>query len=203
MSGLSTVKKTPKYGTQMRTEPKCKICQNPHRAEIEDILYLRSAGLLMENGLRPTGDWITANSEKLWGVRLTNENYTTHFKKHFAVGAPSQDLVQQRDVHTELRKMLDEHGIEAIAPDDFLQLVVSLGAHRIKLDPTKVTVDQALKAVDSLTRRKHDDAAAKLMQTLAESTGAAIRKIPDPPATPPDDSEIVEAEVVGGDEQGQ
>lgn len=199
--GQTLAKTTPKYGSQIRTEPKCKICQNGHRAEIEDILYLRSAGLLMESGVRPTADWIKRNSESLWGVRLTDENIQVHFKKHFAIGAPSTELVEQRDVHTQLREMLDREGIEAVTPDEFLQAVVAIGAHRIKLDPTKVTVDQALKAVDSLTRRKHDDAAAKLMQTLAAATGAAISKIPNPPEAP-DSGDVIDAEVVG-DEQPQ
>lgn len=156
----------------------------------------------MDNGVRPTEDWIRSNSEALWGVRLTGENITVHFKKHFAVhanGTQSTEMVNVHDtqaVHRQLREMLDAEGIESVSPEEFLQAVVAIGAHRIKLDPTKVTVDQALKAVDALTRRKHDESAAKLMQVLAESTGKALNKIPDAAPT----ADVIDAEVVEPDE---
>lgn len=196
------VQSTPKYGVQVRTEPRCKICQSPHRAEIEDILYLRSSGQLMESGIRPTTEWITQNAEALWGFKLNSNNLGTHFKGHFRPGTPDAQALAQRDTRTAVGQQIADTGIERVSPEQFLESVIGIGMMTVRNDPTRVTVDHALKAVAELTKRKHDETTAKLMLALAGATGdaigataAAIERIPTPDGASPSD-EVVEAEVV-------
>lgn len=213
MSIRSIVQTTPKYGQQIRTEPSCKICQNPHRAEIEDILALRSMGKLMDNGIKPTEAWIRANAEALWGMKLYPGNMATHLKKHFRPGDVQTEEIARKDTRTEMRDLLEEHGIPRVTADQLLEAIVGITYQKLLIDPSMVTVDQGLKAIAELTKRKHDDATADLMRLLGEAQARAlgqagstldkaIERIPHPNGSEPPDE--IEAEVVeDGDEPSQ
>lgn len=146
----------------------------------------------LPDGTRPTENWITQESKALWGMQLNRANIYTHYTKHFRMGSPEEmERRTSGEVTQSLRELIEEHGLEAVnnvLPDVFLETVVGLGYENLKRNPT-VTVDQAIKAVDALTRRKHDEAQATLLSKLA---GAVGKRQP----------QVVEAEVVEVDHGG-
>lgn len=189
----------PRFGVQVKTVDRCKICQSQHRAEIEDTVILGRRGELLDNGIRPTQKWMFENAERLWGITLNSANIHAHFKKdgHFLEGDPAQLAQASRDVSTEMAQLIQGQGIDAVSVEKFLETVIALGYQRLLLDPGKVTVEHALKAVAELTKRKHDETTAKLMQVLAAGTEQALRRIGAPEPEPVIEAEVVE-EVGGG-----
>lgn len=184
----------PRFGAQVKTAERCKICQCAHRSEIEDTIVIGRRGELLDSGIRPTQKWIQENAERLWGLTINASNIHAHFKKggHFVEGDPSELAQAQRDVATEMAALVTSGDVELVPVEKFLETVVALGYQRVLLDPSKVSVQDALKAVAELTKRKHDETTAKLMAALGAATEQALRHIPPPaPAEP-----VIEAEIV-------
>lgn len=182
-------------GLQVRTEKLCKICNSPFRGEIEDLLVLRQRGETMTDGVRPTEAWFLANSEGRWGMKLNKANIHTHFSKHFKVGNVTELAKSQRmDLNTRLQKMLQEEGIDAVAPETFLETVVSIAHQRVMADPAAVTVDQGMKAVAELTKRKHDEQTATLMTGLVGAVQAVAQAAGgrEPETLVVEDAEVIE-----------
>ena len=185
----------PRFGRQVKTVDRCKICGCAHRAEIEDMIVIGRRGELLDNGIKPTQKWIQENAERLWGITVNASNIHAHFKAdggHFVEGDPAELEQQQRDLATEMVHLVQSGDVEMVSIEKFCETVIALGYQRVLLDPSKVTIQDALKAAAELTKRKHDETTAKLMQALAAGTEAALRRI-EPPK-PPD--QIVDAEIV-------
>lgn len=181
----------PRFGAQTKTVDRCKICQCPHRAEIEDTIVIGRRGELLDNGIKPTQKWIQENAERLWGITVNASNIHAHFKKggHFVEGDPSELAQQQRDVATELIQLVNSGDVEVPTVEKFLETIYALAYQRVLLDPSKISVQDGLKAVAELTKRKHDETTAKLMAALGAATEQALRRV-EPPG------QVVEAEVV-------
>ena len=184
----------PALGVQIKTEMRCKICTSEHRSEIEDILAIRSAGGTLPDGTRPTEEWIFSVAEERWGFKLNRNNIGTHFRKHFKAGDPAAMESVAVDVRTKLEGLIRDAGIPHIAAEVFLEGLVGIGYQKMLADPSSVTIDQALKAVAELTKRKHEETTANLMVALGQSVQTAIGKIPDPDPlnVPPGEIEVVD-----------
>lgn len=197
---MTTKKKaqaTATRGVAVLTNVQCKICTSPHRGEIEDVLVMQKLKETLPDGTRPTENWIVDNSKQLWGMQLNRSNIYAHYTKHFRMGSPEEmERRTQGEVTQSLRELIDEHGLEAVQnvlPDVFLETVVGLGYENLKRNPT-VTVDQAIKAVDALTRRKHDEAQATLLSQVAAAVGKRRPRVVE--------AEVVEVDNGGGEAGG-
>ena len=194
----------PKYGRQIKTEPKCKICCSSHRAEIEDYLAIRSDGgsITLDDGSeqRVTEDFIFRIAPERWGFHLNRNNIGTHFKKHFQKGDPKRLEQTQKEAVDELVEKLQSGELAKRSTEEFLDLLITLGFERASFDPKAVTLDHALKAVAEKTKRKQNDAQEELLMTLGRSVEASVKRIPlpEPPVvdgTPPVEIEAEAVEV--------
>jgi len=187
----------PKYGVQIRTDDRCKICSNDHRAWIEDYFMLGKKGHVAENGVVPTRGWIMENAPATWGITINSSNLSNHFKKHFEAGEPRAIAPQAvLDAATNLRKLVDDGGLEFVQPEQYLQLVVAIGYEKLLNNPEKVTTSDVLKAIDALTRRHHDETQAKLMQALGQGIASALGGVGPRPAIQSEAPIEVEAQEV-------
>lgn len=194
----------PRFGRQIKTEPLCKICSSPKRAEIEDLLALRSKKQsILVDGVetRVTETYIFSIAVQEFGFRLNSANITSHFKKHFQMGDPVSLEASKKERVEQLRERIESGEMERKTPEEFLDLLITLGFEKAELDPNSVTLDHALKAVAEKTKRKIDEGRDTLLQSLGRAVEASVERIPLPapaPAvdgTPPGEIEAEAVEV--------
>ena len=183
----------------IKTEPRCKLCTHPRRAEIDALLERRSRGDLDDAGNRINSDYV----EKLlieWGVVNPNKaNFTIHFGKHCEVLADEQAVEREKELSELHQEMLDALDDSDGTIDGDLEAIRKVGMKRIRKlvvegkDPG-ITNDHLLKAVAEQTKRSSNDAARSLLGQLAGGLVQAIagshapRQITSP-------VEIIDAEI--------
>ena len=178
----------------LKTEPKCKLCSHPNRAEIDVLLEKRSKGEFDDKGRRFNADYVL---EILggWGVvNPTLENLKNHWKKHCElVSAEEAEQVasQLSELNAEMLAILDESDGTV---DADLRAMFKLGMKRIRgkilsgNDPG-VTPEMSLKAAGELTKRAHNESTRELLGTLAGGLALAL-------AQPQQPKQIEGAEVI-------
>lgn len=190
-----------RFGRQIKTEPKCKICTAAKREEIETWLARSARQEELESGGRVTQDWIVHNSQELFGLRLNRTNLQSHLKKHFEVG--NFDLAKQErsDAVVRVSDEIANNGIPSVTPEQLLQDIIGIAWAKAKLDPNSVTLDHGLKAVAEQTKRRQNEAAQQLMEVQGLAIAASFGRRPqvEPPSIPGEAVEVTEAEVVVAD----
>jgi hypothetical protein len=170
---------------------------SPHRGEIEDLLVLRQRGETMKDGTRPTEKWFLETSGARWGMPLNKANIHTHFSKHFKPGNPLDAKKSEvQDARTKIETLIREKGLEIVPPEQFLELIVSVAHKRALADPASITVDQGMKAVAELTKRKHDEQTASLMAGLVgavQTVAQGVTQRPEPEVLVVSEAEVVES----------
>ena len=164
-----------RLGIQVKTEPKCKICSNVNRGEIEDTLVIRARGETLADGVRPTLKWFSEYAPKKWGITINDYNIHTHMSKHFKIGSAIEVNASSKQVVTKkMEALLAAGDIEGVAPEVFLETVVAIAHAKVLADPSSVTLDQGMKAVAELTKRRHDEQTANLMQGLVGAVQKSV-----------------------------
>jgi hypothetical protein len=151
----------------IKTGPKCKICQNSHRPEIDELLALRS------QRLGPGTPAILAQCAE-WGVPSPKEeNLKTHLRNHVQLVDAGEAEAQAQDIDELFNRELGP-GWQArpIDKDKYLDLLRTLSAlelyRRAKAGKELgVTVDHALKATGESTKRKSDEKDEGFLASLA------------------------------------
>ena len=157
------------------TGPRCKLCQNSHRSEIDDLLALRS------QRLAKTPDILAQLAE--WGVPNPNEeNLKQHFKNHVKLVESAEAEAQAQDVDELFERELGEGWrSRPVDKDKFLDLLRTLAVlelhRRAKAGKDLgVTVDHALKATGESTKRKSDEKADDLLASLVDSSTLTFQR---------------------------
>ena len=167
----------PELGVQIATIPACKVCSAKKRHEIEDMYVMGRRKLALPDGKVPNVKWMAENSKGLFGVELDRQNIHSHVAKHFQEGDPAVLNPLVADGVSELKDLMERGELPEVTPDDYLKLYVSLAYQKLLSNPNSVTNDGAIKAIDSLTRRKHNDVQDRLMEELVGAIGSSTQRM--------------------------
>ena len=197
---------TPTRGVQIKTEPRCKICSSPHRAEIEDLLCIRSdraTAWVEGKEQKVTAELLEEMAPRKWGITLNRVNMKRHLANHFRKGSPADMAGIKFEGGGEVARQMNAGELVHVAADEALDEVIDIGMALIREKPEKVTVDHLLKAIGEKTKRKSDESRDKLLEGLgaaiaasAGATKAVAEKLPDPSPPPAIEPVVVDAEVV-------
>lgn len=192
-----------------KTEPKCKICNSEHRAEIEALLEQRSKREKDDAGNLINLEYVL---EKMRGFGIVNPN-ADNIKNHWRPGTDKGhcQVVTEAEVQ-EFDGQLDELRRDQLAildgsdgsVDGDLRAIFRLGMARlrgriIRGEDVGVSVDHALKASAELTKRKDNEVKHQLLETLGAGMSKALEQRKEPKqiegAEVIRDEEVVDAEV--------
>lgn len=182
-----------------KTEPKCKLCRHPNRAEIDALLEKRSKGETDDQGRRFNQEYVL-EILATWGVKNpTAENIKNHWRKHCEV--VSAETVEEQEqaldeLKTQMLAILDESDGSV---DGDLLATFRLGIARIRgrilrgEDPG-VSLDHAMKAAAELSKRQHNEAGRELLGALVGGIGRALAE-PRQPKQLDQPAEVIDVEV--------
>lgn len=186
-----------------KSEPKCKLCRHPQRAEIDHLLELRAARTRGPDGQLAYPLSVVLAKLEEWGVENPNEdNVKNHWRKHCEVVDETRGTevaVQVDDTRDEMLAILDAADATV---DGGLRAVWDVGMQRLRRkilrgeDPG-VTTDHMLKAAAELTKRSHNEAQHELMTALTGGIAQALSRPAEPKQIGPPDGEqavVIEAE---------
>ena len=198
-----------------KNEPRCKLCRSAHREYFDHLLELRSDGKADKVGQRVNFVYVQAKyREKHDGQNLSIDNVQSHWKKHcerIVDDAPILDAGKEAESDAEKAAIFDRvlgpgWKEREKTPDEYLQVLreiafVELHDKAVAGAQMGVSVDHALKAIDSTTRRKQEETTATLVKQLVTGIGqAVIAKASEPKQLNPADEDIIEGEII---EEGQ
>lgn len=186
-----------------KTEPKCKICQSEHRAEIEALLERRSNREKDDSGKLINLEYVLAQMEA-WGVPNPNaENVKSHWrpasdKGHCQIVSEDEAKEFGTDMDELRSEMLDILDGSDGTVDGDLRVIFKLGIKRIRgrilrgEDPG-VSVDHALKASAELTKRQDNEVKHQLLETLGAGMTQALAQRKEPKQI--EGAEVIDAEA--------
>lgn len=181
----------------LKTEPKCKLCVHPRRAEIDELLELRSN--LTRDPVSKQLIWTaSAVIQQLaeWEVvNPTEENLKVHWKKHCAK-VSAESVVGATNAGLELYEKLKSGEAQHADPDENLRLINSLWRAQMEEamargEVPKVPHDVMLKAIAEQTRRSSSETQHELLTMFVGSIGQGIKTIAE--AQPKQQGELIEA----------
>ena len=197
-------------------EPRCKLCRSPHRAFFDHLLEQRSDGGHDKDGKRINFAYVQAvYAEKHDGAKLTEDNTRNHWGKHCeritdqeAVVLAEKEAASNNAKAAIFERVLGEGWRERKkTPDEYLEVLreiafVELYDKAESGAPMGVSVDHALKGIDSSTRRKQEETTAALMRQLVAGVGMAVidRATQAKQLSAADDEDIIEGEIVNEEE---
>lgn len=169
-------------------EPRCKLCRSPHRVFFDHLLEQRSDGNHDSDGKRINLAYVQAvYAERHDGAKLTEDNARNHWGKHCerisdeeAVVLAEKEAASNNAKAAIFERVLGpEWRTRKKTPDEYLEVLreiafVELYDKAESGAPTGVSVDHALKGIDSTTRRKQNETQAALMQQLVTGVGMAV-----------------------------
>lgn len=183
----------------IKTEPKCKLCRHPNRAEIDTLLERRSKGERDENGRRFNAEYV-CEILGTWGVANPNlENLRSHWKKHCEIVSAEEAeevATQLTELNQEMLAILDESDGTV---DADLKAIFKLGMKRLRgrvlrgEDPG-VSLDHQLKASAELTKRAHNESTRELLGQLGMGVALALSRPQQPRQI--EGAEVIDAELV-------
>lgn len=161
------------YTMPKATGARCSCCQNPNRAAIDDVLYLRSAGELLPNGIRPDLDWFLANCEGLWGLKTSRAAVARHVARHIHFTGPGRRdkpvVSREADALAVREKVSDADAQDAQGTERFLRKLISAAEAKVDVAPESVSLELAVKAAGELRQRQLDDHKGLLMGALVQA----------------------------------
>jgi hypothetical protein len=182
-----------------KTEPRCKLCRHPERAAIDALLEVRSNRGKDADGNVVNLDYVLAKLAELGVENPTEENCKTHWKRHCEV-VTQREVERQEEVFAEAIERFN--GGERVDPDELLEFVIFHGkldaeSRLLQSGTAGITIDQALKAVDGKTKRKHNEAQTAILGALGEGLSRVFAVAgPDRPALAAGEEPIDVDEVI-------
>lgn len=181
---------------QTKTEPRCKLCRHPARTTIEHWLERRSLREEDERGERITLAYVLDRFRELGVENPTEDNIKAHWGKHCELVA-DDEAARLGEVEAEIAEQARRLAAEYEGrddPDSHLELQQRIGHLRLlaelkRGELPKVTVDQSRAAVDSKTKRRHNEKVDQLLELQGVALTRAIGL-----AGPPIAGELVEGD---------
>lgn len=161
----------------VKTELKCKLCKHPEREQIDLLLEMRSNGQKDAAGVRVNADYVIERLREM-GVENPNlDNLKIHWRKHCEVvkEETKETLTEQRDQAVE--ELIAR--AKEMTLDELMEWVARQGVHEAMLrelleGKSGVTLDHAMKAVDTITRRKQENGQRKFFEALGGGIARAL-----------------------------
>lgn len=183
----------------IKTEPKCKLCRSPHRADIDALIERRSNRESDEAGNRINLEYVCARLSE-WGIVNPNEeNIKNHWRKHCEVVSGTEKEEFEAALSELNQEMLDVMDASDGTIDGDLRVIFKLGMKRIRgrilrgEDPG-VSVEHALKASAELTKRQDNEAKQELLAALTGGIVHALAPAPTPKQI--EGAEVIDVEAV-------
>jgi hypothetical protein len=191
-------------------EPRCKICKSAHRPLLEHLLELRSLGKADSEGKRVNFEYFLAvYVEKHDGETIRKESVQNHWKKHCELLSDEEAVLkaEAEAMTNEAKAAIFDRVLgegwrdRPKTADEYLEVLrelafVELHDKVITGANTGVTVDHALKGIDSQTRRKSEETAAIVLRQLSAGIGRAVIEHAQKKELPaPNEEDIIDAEV--------
>lgn len=180
----------------VKTEPRCKLCQSPHRHSIDELLEKRSKLESLDDGTRVNLEYCLSRFLE-WGVvNPTGENVKNHWRKHCRVSEDGAIEAAQTAALLKLEEM-DRNGVMVDVNRD-LDWLWSLGIAEIRErvargDKSGISADLLLKVAAEKTRRQHNETQDDLMRALTGGVAQAFTQLGRPVSELPA-GDVVEAE---------
>ena len=160
-----------------RSEPRCKLCQHPRRAEIDALLERRSNKEKDEAGNRINLEYVLRTFGE-WGVQNPNEdNIKIHWRKHCErIQSEALEAVQ----HAALQKLeeMERDGVVIDINRDLDWLwAIGLAEIRERIargEKSGITPDLLMKIAGEKTRRQHNETQDELLRALAGGIAGAL-----------------------------
>ena len=164
----------------VKSAPRCKLCKSPRRAEMDALLEMRSNGQSDKAGNRVNFDYV-ARVYAEWhdGGKLTEENVKGHWKNHCEKVTPeeagalqeAEAAVNEEKAAVFERVLGPDWRERAKTPDEYLEVLRELAFLELHEKAKSgaalgLTIDHALKGVDSSTRRKQEETTAAILRQL-------------------------------------
>lgn len=160
-----------------KTEPKCKLCVHAERIRIDELIEMRSKRLKDEQGVTVNLPYVLAALAELGVQNPTEENVKNHWKKHCEV--VKEETKEALDSHRE--QALDElrQRAKSMSLEELMEWVARQGVEEAMLrelldGKSGVTLDHSMKAVDTLTRRKQENAQRKFFEAVGGGIAMAL-----------------------------
>lgn len=162
-----------------RSESRCKLCHDPHRGQIEDLLNLAAQGVIYDKDIVT---WF--NFHGLSKDKLSGRNVFTH-KQHMSFDVQSSSPAKMKWAMDVLNDMKDK---------EILSIVRNSGLASVITGETIPTVSQALAAETMLLNMDKNKAQTNLFQEWAERISLKNKK---------DKATVINSEAVEVDEEEQ
>ena len=191
----------------IKSAPRCKLCKTEHRPLMDSLLEMRSNGESDADGRRVNFDYVAARYAELHpGEKLTEENVKGHWKNHCEkITVDEAGKLAEADAKVNAAKaavfdrVLGEGWRDRPkTPDEYLEVLRELAFIELHEKAASgaalgLTIDHALKGIDSSTRRKQEETTASVLRMLGAGIGQALvaKKQEELPA-----AEVIEGEAV-------
>lgn len=178
----------------IKTEPKCKLCSHPNRAEIDVLLEKRSKGETDDQGRRFNAQYVMEILAE-WGVKNpTVENLKGHWKNHCEVVSAATAEEHEKALSDLQKKMLEildasDGSVDADLLAMFKLSKESIRGRILRGENIGLTPDHMQKFAAELTKRQHNEAGRELL-------GALVGGITQSLAAPKQPKQIEGAEVI-------
>lgn len=165
----------------IKTEPKCKLCQHPKRAEIDGWIERRSNHEIDDSGNRINGEYVLRELKELGVVNPTIENVALHFRKHCekvdSGTAAALEIAATEAASTVLAILRGD--TEKRDLDTDLDVLWAIGIAEIEArvargERTGITPDLMMKIAAEKNRRAHNETQADLLGALVGGIGHAL-----------------------------
>jgi hypothetical protein len=165
----------------IKSEARCKLCKNAHRAEIDQLLLRRSLREKNESGEPINLAYVLDALARDYSVENpTEENVKVHWRKHCAT-VSEQDAEVQEAQFRERYEAYSRGEFEFEDVDEGLRFLWSCyvrdqKAKAARGEPLGLTHDHAVKLADSMTKRKSAEATQELLGALGGAIAASAQK---------------------------
>jgi len=178
----------------LKTEPKCKLCTHPARAEIDALIERRSNRETMEDGTRVNIEYIIAEFEKMGVVNPTGDNVKNHWLKHCSRTSETTVVATQKAASEALIKILS--GEVTVDVNRDLDRLWAIGLAEIEAriatgERSGITPDVLLRVAQEKTRRAHNETQSELLNMLGTGLAAAFK-----PAAKQIEEATIDAEII-------
>lgn len=183
---------------QVKSEQRCKLCKTPHRAEIDQLLLLRSNRAVLDDGTPVNANYVRAKALELGVENPTHENFTSHWKNHCQVVDRNDEEEIAAAVESVLGELTPDELRELTAADRLelleIQGMLELQARLKRTGKTGITIDQLIRINELKQRQKSNEDQRRFLGALGAgltaAIGGALRK-ELPPAHPDLEAEVV------------
>jgi len=165
----------------IKTEPKCKLCTHPARAEIDALIERRSNREELEDGTRINIGYVIERLREFGVLNPNEENVKNHWQKHCTKTSSTTVVATQTAAAEKLIEILSGKVVVDVNAD--LDRLWAIGLAEIEAriaagERSGITPDVLLRVAQEKTRRAHNETQSELLNMLGNGLVNAFRPPP-------------------------